>query len=318
MEAPTMSEKEQQAVEELRQRVAYLSEQTTKDTALLLRYVRARSSVKDSEAILRNRESWRTEYKPECVLLKDFQKEWATGKCFIHKHDRMGRPCLIVKGGLHIPGNVPLEETVRMAVWNLEKLIRTLPPNVDQYVLIYDRTGFSRKNFDLAVIKAFSQLQEYYPERLHKSYVLFTNFLFSMLFKLVSPFLAETTLQKIQLFGSDISGLKEDFDEDCLLVEHGGTSKDLPDFNDCTEEEEVYEEGEDPDLEKLYLRELRKAALEERKDDSSSSSSSEGDDSEEADSDNTSNKNCPQEKKPKKERKKKKKKERKEKKSTSS
>ncbi len=65
------------------------------------------------------------------------------------------------------------------------------------YVVIWDRTGFSKKNFDLSVMKGVAKLQEYYPERLHAFYVLHSNFLFSVLYSLAKPFLSPRTTSKV-------------------------------------------------------------------------------------------------------------------------
>ncbi len=67
--------------------------------------------------------------------------------------------------------------------------------------MIYDRTGMSRANQDMQVIKFttsfVSMLQDYYAERLAKFYVVGANWLYKMLYAVIKPFLSKKTKEKV-------------------------------------------------------------------------------------------------------------------------
>ena len=46
------------------------------------------------------------------------------------------------------------------------------PPPYNQFLVIYDRDGFSRKNFDLELMKKFAKIGDYFPECLLRVFVL--------------------------------------------------------------------------------------------------------------------------------------------------
>ena len=68
---------------------------------------------------------------------------------------------------------------------------------------IYDRTDMTSANRDSAVIKfalrMASMLQDFYCERLGNFYVINANWLYWVGFKLLKPFLAHRTREKIKL-----------------------------------------------------------------------------------------------------------------------
>jgi hypothetical protein len=84
-------------------------------------------------------------------------------------------------------------------------------PGVEQFVLIYDRDGVTRKNFDLSLVKVQAQhefelsnqewaaIQNYFPLRLGLALVLQPDWLFQMSYKVCSVFLSDEAKRKIQL-----------------------------------------------------------------------------------------------------------------------
>ena len=84
-------------------------------------------------------------------------------------------------------------------------------------MVIYDRRGMSKSNKDKdypGFAKKFAQMvQDYYAERLGMMYVVGATLVFRGLFKLVKPFLAKKTKQKIRILNSERE-LKEFFDVD--------------------------------------------------------------------------------------------------------
>jgi len=92
-------------------------------------------------------------------------------------------------------------------------------------VVIYDRTDVSTKHFDLAVVKEWSQIQNYYPLRLGKCFIIHPNMLFHMSFKVCSVFLSEEAISKLQLCNDKTwkQELADVIEKDNLLPVHGGT-----------------------------------------------------------------------------------------------
>jgi hypothetical protein len=51
-----------------------------------------------------------------------------------------------------------------------------MPPGVETFHIIYDRTGFRRRNLSMEEAKAvFNLFQQHYPERLGVVHILFAN-----------------------------------------------------------------------------------------------------------------------------------------------
>ena len=106
-----------------------------------------------------------------------------------------------------------------------------------QLAVIYDRTGMARANQDTQLMKFsinFAQmLQDFYAERLSMFYVLGANWLYKLAYAVIKPFLAKKTKDKVTLITlklmqikilDTVVELREYFNEDQLLPEHGGTS----------------------------------------------------------------------------------------------
>jgi len=97
-------------------------------------------------------------------------------------------------------------------------------PGVYQYNIIYDRTDYTRENFDLEVAKKLMEISSHAPERIHQIFVVKPNWLYYTLFALIKPFMHPDTVAKIKLCSSDPSKeLLQLFEPDQLLKEYGGT-----------------------------------------------------------------------------------------------
>jgi len=117
-----------------------------------------------------------------------------------------------------------LTRTVRALLYWMVKGIQMMGPGVEQFTVIYDREGVSRKNFDMALVKEWAQIQNYYPLRLGLALVLQPNWLFQMSYKICSVFLSEESIRKIQLTSKNWKlELQAAIARDQLLTCHGGT-----------------------------------------------------------------------------------------------
>ena len=124
----------------------------------------------------------------------------------------------------------PTEQTVEdMCLYGhymVERVLEQAKANgQEQMVVIYDKLGYDKPQ---PYLKKFvkihtKELTDYYPERLGVMFFLNTNWIFRLMMAVVRPFLTQRTRDKIQVV-TDLKTLKEYFDDDCLLPEHGGTS----------------------------------------------------------------------------------------------
>ena len=92
-------------------------------------------------------------------------------------------------------------------------------------VVILDRQGASRANQDLKFATAFVPiLMNNFPERLSMECVIEPNWVFKIAYTAVKIFLSKATIEKIKLLGG-LKDLKQWFDDDQLIVAHGGTAE---------------------------------------------------------------------------------------------
>lgn len=94
-------------------------------------------------------------------------------------------------------------------------------PPYNQFVMISDRTGMTRANFDPHSMKRIAALANYYPETMGAIYVLGANWLFHLIHKFVSTFLDPVTMGKMKLLDS-LQDLQHCVDVQQLLQEYGG------------------------------------------------------------------------------------------------
>jgi len=197
----------------------------------LLRYVRSRSTLAEATTSLRNGIAWRAETQPEKVIQcrSSFEAPLKSGMTFWHKHDKLGRPCMVVTANLHIPAETTVETTLKLCIYFLEQARERCDGRNGgplQYTVIYDMKGFSfMKNLDTGALSTLSKLQEAYPELLGAAYIINAPWLVSTLMKLLNALMTKQTMDKVRVLSGDgIEELRQYFDVDCLLPQHGGTS----------------------------------------------------------------------------------------------
>lgn len=111
---------------------------------------------------------------------------------------------MVLKACRHIPEESNTPKLLKLGYYMVEKATQySMAISQHQFVVIYDRTGVTRKNIDTALIgmmkELVSSLQNYYPERAHRVFVMNPNLLFHTMFTLVKPFLNDKTKEKIKL-----------------------------------------------------------------------------------------------------------------------
>ena len=127
-----------------------------------------------------------------------------------------------------MPAAQHIDDLVRYGIFIVETAIKKidaegLEPRIH---CIYDRTGMTGANRDMALIKfslrMVSMLQDLYCERLGNFYVIGANWMFWAAHKIIKPFLAQKTRDKIKLIYQN-EQLQEWISPENLIEDHGGS-----------------------------------------------------------------------------------------------
>ncbi|XP_047335856.1 uncharacterized protein LOC124939423 [Impatiens glandulifera] len=192
-ELDLLKEKERvQFVLELIRKQAPLSLKQEKfcNNACVERFLKSKGdNIKKAAKQLRACLSWRETIGIDNLMADEFAAELAEGVAYVAGHDEESRPVLIFRVKQDYPKFHSQKMFIRLLVFTLEVAIQTMPRNVSEFVLLFDasfyRSGSAFMNVLLAMLKLVA---EYYPGRLHKTFVIDPPALFSYLWKGVRPF----------------------------------------------------------------------------------------------------------------------------------
>eukprot|EP01084_Bolivina_argentea_P131874 232713_1 len=173
---------------------------------------------------------WRTCSKIDNINPILFKNSLETKTVYnTHQFDKLGHPICHFKV-LETPPDDPWM-IVRAAVYTIEKCIKLAEKNnlyqilwfVDLEYLAYSTTP------PMEILKEVANLMTYYyPERLYKSYMLFTPWVFSAVFTMIGPILPEKTQNKIINPGwyasESYNTFKNDIDKNQLIKRCGGNN----------------------------------------------------------------------------------------------
>ncbi|XP_076893610.1 CRAL-TRIO domain-containing protein YKL091C-like [Bidens hawaiensis] len=176
---------------------------------------------------------WRKTFVPNgSIPVSDVQNEIAQNKMFMQGSDKIGRPITVVFGGRHFCNKKGgIEEFKRFVVFGLDKLCSRIPQGQEKFVVIGDLQGWGYTCSDIrGYLAALSILQDYYPERLGKLFIVHVPYVFMTVWKMVYPFIDEKTKAKIVFVENKQlkSTLMKDIDEDQLPEIYGGNLKLAP------------------------------------------------------------------------------------------
>ncbi|KAJ4950096.1 hypothetical protein NE237_026928 [Protea cynaroides] len=223
------------------------------DYHTLLRFLRMRSFdlLKTKEAYL-NMLSWRKDFGVEAIA-KDFRFEEykEVKKCYphgFHGVDRSGRPVYIERIGMidldALLKITTLDRLLKHHVFEQEKTQNLRFPacsiaykmHITSTTTILDVQGVGMNNFTKPARNLFIEIQKidsnYYPETLHRLFIVNAGSGFRVLWKALKTFLDARTAAKVQVIGSNYqSNLVEVIDPrdlpsflggNCTCSEYGG------------------------------------------------------------------------------------------------
>jgi hypothetical protein len=119
---------------------------------------------------------------------------------------RDGRPVVMVQARYYWPklveDNIQIVYFFTFYVDNVCRMAEAV--GQETFYAIADLEGFSMANFSLSQMKiAISILQNHYPERLGRIFVINAPFVFTAAWRLIQPLLDERTKNKIEILGAD-------------------------------------------------------------------------------------------------------------------
>ncbi|XP_071731807.1 CRAL-TRIO domain-containing protein YKL091C-like [Rutidosis leptorrhynchoides] len=204
------------------------------DDLTIRRFLRARDLDIDKATLMFLKYmKWRKTFTPNgSISVSEIQNEIAQNKMFMQGSDKSGRPIAVVFGGRHFCNKKGgLEEFKRFVVFGLDKLCSRMSTGHEKFVVIGDLQGWGYSCSDIrGYLAALSILQDYYPERLGKLFIVHVPYVFMTVWKMVYPFIDEKTKKKIVFVENKQlkTTLLKDIDENQLPEVYGGNLKLVP------------------------------------------------------------------------------------------
>ncbi|XVF54796.1 hypothetical protein PTKIN_Ptkin05aG0210500 [Pterospermum kingtungense] len=197
------------------------------DDPTLTRFLRARDlDVEKASAMFLKYLKWKRSFVPNgSISPSEITNETEQNKMFLQGSDKKGQPIAVLFGARHFRHKGGADEFKRFIVYIFDKIFARMPPGQEKFVLIADLEGWGYANSDIrAYLAAVSMVQDYYPERLGKLFIVHSPYIFMTAWKIVCPFIDDKTRKKIVFVENKKlkSTLLEDIDESQLPETYGG------------------------------------------------------------------------------------------------
>ncbi|KAK7820396.1 phosphatidylinositol transfer protein 3 [Quercus suber] len=198
------------------------------DDLMIRRFLRARDlNVEKASALLLKYLKWRQTFVPNgSISASELPLEIAQNKMFVQGFDKTRRPIAVVLGARHFQTKGGIEEFKRMLFsLSCQVFTQRMPPGQEKFVFIADLEGWGYSNSDIrAYLGALSILQDFYPERLGKVFIIHAPYIFMTVWKIVYPFIDKNTKKKLLFVENKSlkSTLLEEIDESQLPKIYGG------------------------------------------------------------------------------------------------
>lgn len=201
------------------------------DDYTLRRFLRARGHhIGKASAMLLKYLRWKPSAKPRgFIAASEVARELAQEKLLMLGHDRAGRPMVYVFGARHHPSRRDLDEFRRFVAYVLDATVARLPPGQEKFAAVADLAGWSySQHCDVrGYLAALDIMQNYYPERLARVFLVHVPRVFMAAWKAVYPFIDDNTKKKfVFLHDRDVQRtLREAVDDENLPEIYGGKLK---------------------------------------------------------------------------------------------
>ncbi|KAI3463523.1 hypothetical protein Pfo_020186 [Paulownia fortunei] len=203
------------------------------DDLTLRRFLRARDlDVEKASAMFMKYFTWRRTFVPKgSISTSEITNQIAENKIFMQGTDKRGRPVLVILGARHFPCKGGIDELKRLVVFALDKLCSRIPDGQEKFTIIADLQGYGYSNSDIRGLTAgLSILQDYYPERLGKLFIIHVPYIFMTVWKIIYPFIDKNTKKKIVFVENKRlqATLREEIDESQVPEIYGGRLQLVP------------------------------------------------------------------------------------------
>ncbi|KAK4264586.1 hypothetical protein QN277_025743 [Acacia crassicarpa] len=197
------------------------------DDLMIRRFLRARDlDIEKSSAMFLKYLKWRRSIVPNGFISEsEIPNELAQEKVYMQGVDKKGRPIVIAFGAKHYQNPDGLDEFKRLVAYILDKVTSRIPPGQEKFVAVADLKGWRYANSDVrGYLAALSILQDYFPERLGKLFIVHASSIFMTVWKMVYPFIDNKTKKKIMFVEKSKikSALMEEIDESQIPEIYGG------------------------------------------------------------------------------------------------
>ncbi|TYI35426.1 hypothetical protein ES332_A03G075700v1 [Gossypium tomentosum] len=202
----------------------------------LRRFLRARDlDVEKASNMFLKYLNWKRNFVPNgSISPSEIRHEIQQNKMFLQGWDKKGRPIALLLAARHFQHEGGVDEFKRFIVYLFDKIITRMPPGQEKFIVIGDLKGWGYANSDIrAYLAALSLVQDYYPERLEKLFVVHAPYIFMTAWKVVYPFIDPKTRKKIIFVDNKSlkSTLLEEIDESQLPATLGGKLELVPIHN---------------------------------------------------------------------------------------
>ncbi|GMI95413.1 hypothetical protein like AT1G01630 [Hibiscus trionum] len=193
----------------------------------LRRFLRARDlDLEKASGMLLKYLKWRRSFVPNgFISTSELKNEIQQKKMFLQGSDKKGRPLGVLLAGRHFQHKGGVDEFKRFIVYIFDKIFARMPPGEEKFIVIGDLEGWGYANFDIrAYLAALSLVQDYFPERLEKLFIVHAPYIFTAAWKIVYPFIDMKTRNKIVFVENKKlkSTLLEEIEESQLPETYGG------------------------------------------------------------------------------------------------
>lgn len=202
------------------------------DDPMIRRYLSARDyDLKKCTSLLRTTLDWRRDFKPQHLNLDNVPSDyWESGRMYLMGIGVGDRPIVMskVRGVKKQVSKINFEDELKYLMFIIELAISQMDKHVEDWIWFIDLSGFSRNESPpLGVMKSTIQvLNDHYPSRLFRCFILDAPWVFSILWKMISPFIDPISYAKFNFLDSDKKKrrkvLSEFVDPAILETSYGG------------------------------------------------------------------------------------------------